>query len=398
MIKVYDVHFVTLLLILCHMLKIHGKNRDLEDGIPIKKQKSTSKLENLDLSWITEVMPPPIMILQRGCSQSTWVTNTTMALLNAFDISTYSEEYEALKPHKNRFYDGKSDNMPKAVLDFYRYIQTNHSGSWWVFKGSQGHLTPDIAYVLKRLNTKVLNVYRSNVIDKLACDIRDCFKGNFNVNGVNVNNIINNSSNNKVNQKLNKIKMLKSLKNSMKIKIHDKKDRNKDSIGYNVDEFGGISDECFRRRFMNNSTNKAYINVRNLPRALDHGFKAGRFQETFLKNLSFDKFPTIKTEDLTLYEYGGFHGLSVSTISWKYLLANIGVGLDQPNKMVEKKINLFLQKNGYGDFKLKSQRETIYNFDEVKETVNEYKNGKYAHLLRDKIDTSGLGKKFVNSL
>ena len=383
------IKIITLFILICCKIQIYGKNIDLKEDIIEKTKKSTSNLENLDFSFLTDVMPPPIMIFQRGCSQSTWVTNTTMGLLNYFDILTYSEEYEALKPHKNRFYDKKTDNMPKAMLDFYRYIQTNHSGSWWVFKGSQGHLTSDIVYILKKLNTKVLNVYRSNVIDKLACDIRDCFKGNYNVNGINAN------SNSNI-DKLNKIKKLKSLKRSMKNKLNNM--NNKDSIGYNVDEFGDISDECFQRRFMNNSTNKAYINVQNLPKALDQGFRAGQFQETFLKKLNFNNFPTIKTEDLTSYEYGGFHGLAVSTTAWKYLLANIGVGLDQPKQIVEKKINLFLQKNGYGDLKLKSQRETIYNYNEVKNTVEEYKNGKYAHLLRDKIDTSQLGKKFVNSL
>ena len=320
----------------------NGSDDDVESG-----DVQGVRYEDIDWSWYRDDMPPPVMLLQKGCSHSTWVTNTTMALLNHFGIKTYSEEYEILKPQKNRFFT-KEKGMSQAIVDFYRNSQNAIPGAWWVFKGSRAHITSDVAKTLQRLNTKVINVYRSNALDKLTCNIRDCFKGG----------------------------------------------QGKDYVGYAVDLYGNPSQLCFQRRFSNTTTNKAFINIKLLSKSLEQGYHGGAFQESFLKGLKFMKFPTLKTEDLTLYEYGGFYGMRVSIKSWCYVLLSIGV----KHKHMAKTVREWLQNNGYGTRELQSQRETIFNFDDVKLEVSHIRQGYFSHMIRDVIDKTKLGKKFINSL
>eukprot|EP00928_Gymnodinium_smaydae_P040728 TRINITY_DN2759_c0_g3_i3.p1 TRINITY_DN2759_c0_g3~~TRINITY_DN2759_c0_g3_i3.p1 ORF type:complete len:377 (-),score=62.19 TRINITY_DN2759_c0_g3_i3:304-1344(-) len=116
---------------------------------------------------------PPLVVVSQGCSGTTELGEQLRDLLEELGEKPYRNvSWEALWPGTNPFYDERV-GMAQAVIDMA--VAATRVNQRLAFKVSLPTLDLDTATVLAGLNASMAFFWRSNVLDHLVCEVRDCF-------------------------------------------------------------------------------------------------------------------------------------------------------------------------------------------------------------------------------
>jgi len=128
--------------------------------------------------------PKPIVIFTQPCSQSSWVVWALQRLIAVAGRDFARGEVEALNPEK------ATNKPPYAAFraggggdyaSYLRHLRAAHAaaGALWVVKTFPGNLEarPELLKLVRDEwgVAPVINLHRSNALDRLVCEVRDCF-------------------------------------------------------------------------------------------------------------------------------------------------------------------------------------------------------------------------------
>eukprot|EP00928_Gymnodinium_smaydae_P040733 TRINITY_DN2759_c1_g1_i2.p1 TRINITY_DN2759_c1_g1~~TRINITY_DN2759_c1_g1_i2.p1 ORF type:complete len:343 (-),score=54.86 TRINITY_DN2759_c1_g1_i2:222-1250(-) len=115
---------------------------------------------------------PPLVVVSQGCSGTTELGAQLRDLLEVLGEKPYRDvHWEAIWPN-NPFYD-EHKGMAQAVIDMA--VAATRAQERLTFKVSLPTLDPDTAAVLAGLKSRMVFFWRSNALDHLVCEVRDCF-------------------------------------------------------------------------------------------------------------------------------------------------------------------------------------------------------------------------------
>jgi len=111
---------------------------------------------------------------------------------------------------------------------------------------------------------------------------------------------------------------------------------------------------------MGNAT-RARLDIGHLRHTVQAGLRVGTIHAKELWEAGFGRVATVTVEDLSAYEWigGNATGFNVSVVAWSKVLTAVSV-----NHTLDG-VEQFLQGAGMFSRPVKSQRDTVYNFDEV---------------------------------
>jgi len=276
----------------------------------------------------------PRMLVMNGCSGSTFVVHLGLILmqLHGARIETYGDA-ETMNPNKNPFYQQSGQDLTKA-MDMAA-SEAQKKNKTYILKGMLKDTEEQVlawrhsVASLKKWQAYAIHGYRANFLDKMACQIKDCFATK--------------------------------------------------RVGYPVED-GERSNLCFERR----STTlggadvakdyKAYINIDNLEESLnqmDHDYKWERM--AMLRT----GFPVhqLTTEDLSDFEWDNSEEAWERGIkAWSNYMHYWGV---QPQRdIIVKRIESLRAKRAG-----KTQGTDIENMNEVRQKLKELPQ--WSHLLKE---------------
>ena len=130
----------------------------------------------------------PLLVFSEGCSGSSSLGRMISRLLRMEGIHTYNLpatdwDWEVCHKDKNQFYN-KHEGMATAMKQLVRAAQQNETTL--VIKcevylltkmlSSGGNDDHNVLEALKGLGTRAILFWRSNVLDRYICTVRDCFR------------------------------------------------------------------------------------------------------------------------------------------------------------------------------------------------------------------------------
>eukprot|EP00928_Gymnodinium_smaydae_P040722 TRINITY_DN2759_c0_g1_i1.p1 TRINITY_DN2759_c0_g1~~TRINITY_DN2759_c0_g1_i1.p1 ORF type:complete len:344 (-),score=63.96 TRINITY_DN2759_c0_g1_i1:212-1243(-) len=269
---------------------------------------------------------PPLVVVSQGCSGTTELGEQLRDLLEVLGETPYRNvSWEAIWPGTNPFYD-ENVGMAQAVIDMA--VAATRAQKRLAFKVSLPTLDPDTATVLAGLKSRMVFFWRSNVLDHLVCEVRDCF---FRGRGE-----------------------------------------------YTVDTSGERLDLCFKRRFAKQPV-KALLNTTTLAKRLKEKLnypqyclkELGRFgiENSTIRRFSFEGLFRHESDEAALEE---------ATNEWVRLLKSFEV--DAPKNKVREAL-----RPSIGAHPLHISGDSIYNVNEVKNALAEdgQKSQRLIALLRE---------------
>jgi len=251
------------------------------------------------------------VVVVAGCSISTSVSHFTFKLLEQHGVRMTNTHWEVLHPKKNHWLN--STLFPQTNLDFAmrsmkKYYRDQGYSIRVKFEPKRMDTLQDLINEDYEDSVRLVLIVRSNVLDLLACQVRDCFTGG--------------------------------------------------SKGYPVDvATGNRSDLCFNRRKYPNVTTKAYLKPDTLLQNLAHRVRGQRDLRAKIEGmLGPDVYITqVTSENLWGFEFGKDKQQSI--LEWSKLLIAWGI---HPRKDVIAKVM-----KDYPMRRLSSHNDTIYNFHEL---------------------------------
>jgi len=273
-----------------------------------------------------------------GCAMSSAMNFFLKTLLKSYGVdimeTCYPDEvkmggnWEIMKPGVNRFYPKANESMSYSLELMLREVkETGKSAIIKLEKMSQ-EVQTTLKYIIK---PKVVYAYRGNVLDKMICEIRDCFL------------------------------------------------KTQPDLGYPVNAKTGERDnQCFNRRLPGGPKTKAYVNPDGFLLRLKKKAKGVMGNHRNLENFYGDDdfvLPKVSTEDLWAFEFSDAKdGYRRSMLAWSQILLAWGFIPD------EQRIANVMSAYGFSKRKQKPHRETIYNLEELIEKFGQ--NPGFASLLR----------------
>jgi len=282
-------------------------------------------------TWLNTSQPlPPLLFASAPCSGSTAVQTVARAMLLAHGVHTDDWlHWEELRKNKNSHLKraGDETELPDAVEA--QIASARERGKVFFNKLEMFLTDPATIEVLIRHEARVVNVWRSNALDFVACNIRDCF-----------------------------IRW----------------------IGRPVAADGSGTDLCFKRRFLD-APPLALFYTKDLAKHLGDFLNTGKWQLRQLRKAGFRSFQTVTSEALM-----GF-GTSASKLqqsmrAWMDFLASLGIRPDAA------KVRTVLEGGcgktcAVGARPDKPHSSVIYNIQEVAAIVRNASNPALQRLLRD---------------
>eukprot|EP00928_Gymnodinium_smaydae_P008381 TRINITY_DN13055_c0_g1_i1.p1 TRINITY_DN13055_c0_g1~~TRINITY_DN13055_c0_g1_i1.p1 ORF type:complete len:344 (-),score=95.87 TRINITY_DN13055_c0_g1_i1:225-1256(-) len=271
----------------------------------------------------------PRMLVMLGCSGSSFLLKMAGKLLEAHGgtAKTPGGEMaagEIMKPIANPYYSA-AKGMAKAMEDANAAAQKEQATLVFKEQGAQSQFFRDAAPTLLKMNTYVVHGYRANALDRMVCQVKDCFL--------------------------------------------------REEYGKPVDKSGEKSDLCFKRR--NSRPANGYLaslNTTNLSEHLENFMKAHDEEKERIKAAGFKDFESVSAEDLLDFEHdNSVDAFKRAVKAWKIFLRSWGV---KPSlKVIRDELQQYS-----GAYKAELQSDTIYNFQEVSDIVRG--NAKLQSLLR----------------
>mmetsp|Transcript_4208 Transcript_4208/g.9807 ORF Transcript_4208/g.9807 Transcript_4208/m.9807 type:complete len:371 (-) Transcript_4208:71-1183(-) len=267
--------------------------------------------------------PPPMMILQRGCTCSSTVMQYARELLPDQGVPIFKTSIKELLRSNNLEKLPWHESGDDLVATVQRGLdQTSQDGLAMIFNtfrmvnvSSRKSLND----VLLEHGTRAVIVHRQNVLDTLVCEVRDCFNGR---EGADL------------------------------------------PRGYPVDLSGKPNDICFLRRGPDGGgiETKAVINVTNMLSHMKKAMSYPREEQEVLKQLGFHDALVVTAEDLLGHEYSASN-LPASFAAWSKLLRSFGVTPDEAKlaKFLESRINTYTAPE--------SHRDSIWNLAAVRKEI-----------------------------
>jgi len=256
----------------------------------------------------------PRMLVMLGCSGSSILMDMARGMLEAHRVSWNTpgggKSGELVKHAGNPFFT-KEGGMGVALTKANEYAKSKHATLVFKEQGAQSKEFRDAAPALLSMGTYVVHAYRKNVLDRMVCQIKDCF-----------------------------------------LTPH---------YGVPVGPDGSTWRLCFERRV--NETEATGYTAKLNTKTLKHNLKEflGKpFAEwSRIKDAGFEGFPTLAAEDLLDFEHDA-SALPRALIAWDKFMAAWGV---RPTTATIKK---YLTEY-VGKYAAEPQSKTIYNFDRVEQ-------------------------------
>jgi len=224
--------------------------------------------------------PPPLMILQRGCTGSSDIMRMARDMLPKFGVDLYDTDVkELVRPSKNPWYsegDDIGDAMEKGVNEAQKQGRALLFDNFHIKDNEQYRKMNE---VMIRAKTRSVIIHRSNALDTLVCDVRDCFEDPSGV-----------------------------------------------ERGYTVDAQGRKIDLCFDRRTSPIET-LAHLEPKNLVHHLAEAASFPEEQASMLNKLGYAPAKTVMVEDLYAFEYSQSN-FERSVAAWETLYESLGVKAD----------------------------------------------------------------------
>jgi len=285
-----------------------------QDWISKESLQATSIQESYTATSLNSYRPTMYIVVSLGCSGSTALYRFLSTLWKELGIEMYRGiDWEWYRQSKNYMVHDKNISLADSLLLIWQHaIEQNRS----VLLKFDGHIKKfaELRIALSNMiNAKVVYIWRSNLLDRMVCIIRDCFKSDW-----------------------------------------------YRKYGYPVlADTGEETKFCFNRRHLNVST-KAYIKMN--PK-WESGFMRksdSMYQKTKALGKTW-KLPKIKNEDLFAFESGDFKR---SLEAWEIFLNTWKLPYDK--KQMRSLMENFIRKEGKHVPKL--HNDTIYNLEEILNT------------------------------
>jgi len=266
--------------------------------------------------------PAPMLVVSAGCSASSYLGSMIAGFLTAKGITSTPPtlRWEAFKPVNNPFYTPKA-GMTHAIKNLA--MEAARANKTLLVKCEPPRLRFAMLSVLKQLKFKAIYYERNNVLDRLVCNVRDCFSTT--------------------------------------------------STSYPVlASSGKKTDLCFQRRY-SNVTTKAFLDTRTLAKQL----RSLRFwMPKYMKKKAFGckEWPVFNFDTLYGYEYSESK-FGTSVIAWQRLMKCFGVTIEPAviDRILRPQMNSRL---------MKPHSDAIYNIEEVIQELRKNQNADLLQYLR----------------
>mmetsp|Transcript_729 Transcript_729/g.1741 ORF Transcript_729/g.1741 Transcript_729/m.1741 type:complete len:337 (+) Transcript_729:73-1083(+) len=267
--------------------------------------------------------PPPMMILQRGCTCSSTVMQYARDLLQDQGLPLYTTSIkELLRPIRLEdlpWYQ-QGDELVDTVNRGFEEVERDGLGLVFnSFRMSDADNRTELNDILRSHNTRTVIVHRQNALDTLVCEVRDCFKG-------------------------------------------------KDDAprGYPVDLSGNPNDLCFLRRGADGGgvKTKAVLDLDHMMEHLRGAMDYPLEEAVKVEENGFRRALVIYAEELLGHEYSA-DNLATSIDAWRRFLKSFGFLPDMA------KLTAFLSKRVGTYTPPESHAESIWNLEEVREKIRQ---------------------------
>jgi len=258
-----------------------------------------------------------------GCAMSSSMNFFLKTLLKSYGVeimeTCYSDEvalggnWEIMKPGINRFYVQANESMSRSLELMLKEVEETGRSAIIKLEKMDLEVKTTLRDVIK---PKVVYAYRGNVLDKMICEIRDCFL------------------------------------------------KDQPGLGYPVNaKTGERDDQCFNRRLPGGPKTKAYVNPNKFIKHLGKKLRGSMNKYRDLENFYGDdhySLPKVSTEDLWAFEFSDEkEGYGRSMVAWGQILLAWGFIPD------EQRIANVMNAYGFNKRKQKPHSDTIYNLDEL---------------------------------
>jgi len=333
----------------------------------------------------------PRMLAMRGCSGSSAVMVFARSLLrfHGIPVSRAAEPRmndkgkpispldkdalpaELLNPKINWLYYNENNNIGKAMLRMNKNVNARNQTLF--FKGMVQHMQgdgwgadewKDLKGSFKNMNMYALLGSRTNMLDQVICQVKDCFQD-------------------KYGEPVKKVDGSKSdlCFNRRGEQGNPTAANTKQALVNNKHEAGTILESATELEIaMNDSAwfwsgddeYQAKLNIDNLMESIDMEFQVVANAKKNLQSIGV-KFETVAEEDLLEFQTDEEGAFERGVNAWTKLLKSFGV---EPSRYLVKE---FLTKYAKTYHKSPAHWEVIYNYDDVKKAL---KGTRYDHLLR----------------
>lgn len=317
------------------------------------------------------VGPHPLLISATGCSSSTWTEAITRRLVAAHGRKPAFVPKEAFKTEQNRWVREEAAKLPlpeayragmKRMLD-----EEGRAGRSIVTKLTPCCTTSNcnkacnsnrayerVVRDFVRRGSRVVSVWRSNILDFEICKVHDCF------------------------QQCKGCLRWKGNGTDATHAVCDDKASNWALKSYSSD---GVSKPTFmdkRRARRELTTVSLKRDPQKVATMLAKGLQRGREQARMLHWLGFKNFETIAVEDLAAFEHS-CDKIEHSVAAWARLLRSLGI---EPVNKTAVRENLVAH-DGCGERPLEKHSSLLYDYERVAAAVRASPNAQVRAMLRD---------------
>jgi hypothetical protein len=296
---------------------------------------------------------PPRLLYCNGCSGSTFATKQANTFLRQLGVRTYKISPEAgrlslngtskcsvgingigesFKREKNCFaLNAQAHDEDPDGADLLMVQRTcdavTRAGGTWLANPSDG-MTHSMAAEAVRVNARAVSMTRGNALDRLVCQVRDCF-----------------------------------LKAS------------NGTFGHVVDAAGNASRACFQERRKDHVVSLAFLETKAVVKFLRRQLKMDAEQLAKLTSVCFRRVEAVEYERLAAFEMGD---LNPSVTEWHAVFKswNYDVPLSKTAALLAAS-PAFNSRPPPG-----SQRNSIYNFDDVRRVILATRDRALIELIR----------------
>jgi len=254
----------------------------------------------------------PRMLVMLGCSGSSVLMDIARGILQTHGVSTNTpgggKSGELVKPHWNPFFN-EAEGMGVALTKARDYAMQQNGTLVFKEQGAQSQAFRDAGPALLSMGTYVVHAYRRNVLDRMVCQVKDCFLSS--------------------------------------------------RYGVPVGPDGKESRVCFARRSDKRKAEgySAKLNIGRLRANLKAFLRKPDAERSRISRSGFQNYPSIVAEDLLDFEHDA-SAFERALITWERFMAAWGV---QPKRQ---RIKAYLQQY-VGKYSAEPQSKTIYNFEDA---------------------------------
>lgn len=130
----------------------------------------------------------PLVLVSDGCSGSSWILNVLKELLRTTVgvrlCNLPGRDWEVLRQPFRSGRHPSLDELAEGILT--THAKCTAKGRTFFFKGKHPSQVIALARTLNAMGARVALTQRANMLDRVLCDVRDCFKTKAGLSGTNV--------------------------------------------------------------------------------------------------------------------------------------------------------------------------------------------------------------------